>query len=63
MVAAASLDPDAVLWSAPPHERAGRPLLVLLHGYGSNEQDLFGLRPYLPDAFVVASVRAPLSLI
>lgn len=61
MVAAASLDPDAVLWSAPPHERAGRPLLVLLHGYGSNEQDLFGLLPYLPDAFVVASVRAPLS--
>ncbi len=61
MVAASPLDPDAVLWSAPPEERAGRPLLVLLHGYGSNEEDLFGLRSYLPEQFVVASVRAPLT--
>lgn len=55
------LDADAVLWSAPPEERAGRPVLVLLHGYGSHEGDLFGLLPYLPAEFVVASVRAPLS--
>jgi phospholipase/carboxylesterase len=57
----APLDPDVVRWSAPPAERDGRPLLVLLHGYGSDENDLFGLVPYLPDAFVVASVRAPLA--
>ena len=57
----ASLDPDVVRWSAPPAERAGRPLLVLLHGYGSDENDLFGLVPYLPDDFVTASVRAPLT--
>ena len=50
-----------MLWSAPPEERAGRPLLVLLHGYGSNENDLFALAPYLPPAFVIAAVRAPLS--
>lgn len=55
------LDPDAVLWSAPPDGRADRPLLVLLHGYGSDERDLAGLVPYLPDAFVYASVRAPLT--
>lgn len=55
------LDDTAVLWSAPPEERAGRPLLVLLHGYGSHEGDLFGLVPYLPPEFVVAAVRAPLS--
>ncbi|WP_447587668.1 alpha/beta hydrolase [Microbacterium lacticum] len=55
------LDDDAVRWSAPPEERAGRPLLVLLHGYGSNENDLFALAPYLPPAFVIAAVRAPLS--
>jgi phospholipase/carboxylesterase len=55
------LDPGAVLWSAPPDERAGRPLLVLLHGYGADEHDLFGLVPYLPEGFVVASVRAPLT--
>jgi len=34
------IDPDVVLWSAPERERAGRPLLVLLHGYGSHEGDL-----------------------
>jgi phospholipase/carboxylesterase len=55
------LDPDVVRWSAPAAERAGRPLLVLLHGYGSDENDLFGLATYLPDEFVVASVRAPLA--
>ena len=53
------LDPDLVLWST---ERAERPLLVLLHGYGADERDLFGLAPYLPDAFAVAAVRAPLTL-
>lgn len=54
------LDADAVLWSAPERERADRPLLVLLHGKGSNESDLFGLSPLLPLEPVVASVRAPL---
>lgn len=54
------IDPDAVLWSAPERERAGRPLLVLLHGYGSHEGDLFGLSPQLPLQPVIASVRAPL---
>lgn len=34
---------------------------MLLHGYGSDERDLFGLVPYLPEEFVIASVRAPLS--
>lgn len=55
------LDDTAVLWSAPHEQREGRPLLVLLHGYGSHEGDLFGLAPYLPPEFVVAAVRAPLS--
>lgn len=54
-----AIDPAVVLWSAPEAERAGRPLLVLLHGYGTDERDLFGLVPSLPDDFVVAAVRAP----
>ena len=54
------IDPDAVLWSAPERERAGRPLLVLLHGYGSHEGDLFGLSPRLPLEPVIASLRAPM---
>ncbi|GAA1644471.1 alpha/beta hydrolase [Microbacterium flavum] len=56
-----ALDDAAALWSCPPEERAGRPLLILLHGYGSHEGDLFRLVPFLPPEFVVAAVRAPLS--
>ena len=56
------LDESAILWSAPERERAGRPLLVLLHGYGSHEGDLFGLGPGLPLGPVIASVRAPIEL-
>jgi phospholipase/carboxylesterase len=35
------------------------PLLLLLHGYGSNEADLFGLAPYTDRRFLVVSARAP----
>ena len=35
------------------------PLVVLLHGIGSNEEDLFGLTPYLDERFLIASARAP----
>ncbi|MDP9603174.1 UNVERIFIED_ORG: phospholipase/carboxylesterase [Variovorax paradoxus] len=34
-------------------------LLVLMHGVGSNEQDLFGLARMLPPQFHVLSLRAP----
>ena len=54
------IDDEAVLWSASPSDRAGRPLLVLLHGYNSHEGDLFGLAPYLPLDPAIASLRAPI---
>lgn len=38
------------------------PLIVLLHGYGSNEADLFGLAPYLDPRFLIVSARAPYTL-
>ncbi len=38
------------------------PLLLLLHGYGSNEQDLFSFAPELPDQYFVISVRAPMPM-
>lgn len=56
------INPDAVRWSAPEHERAGRPLLVLMHGYLSHESDLFGLSPLMPLGPVIASLRAPITL-
>jgi phospholipase/carboxylesterase len=38
------------------------PVLILLHGYGSNEEDLFSFAPELPDDSYVISVRAPYDL-
>jgi phospholipase/carboxylesterase len=38
------------------------PLLILLHGYGSNEDDLFSCAPELPEEFLIISARAPLTL-
>ncbi len=35
------------------------PLLVLIHGYGSNEQDLFSFASELPDEYYIVSARAP----
>ncbi len=47
----------------PREKTAGRPpLLLLLHGVGSNEADLFGLAPYLDERFLVVSARAPVVL-
>jgi phospholipase/carboxylesterase len=51
---------DQVLWSAPETERAGRPLLLLLHGHGMTEQVGFELRHRLPPELVVAAIRGPL---
>ncbi|KGL62886.1 alpha/beta hydrolase [Polaribacter sp. Hel1_85] len=38
------------------------PLLILLHGYGSNEQDLFSFAEELPDEFLIISAQAPLPM-
>lgn len=38
------------------------PLLLLLHGYGSNEDDLFSFASELPDEYYVISARAPYDL-
>ncbi|MGZ6356516.1 MAG: alpha/beta hydrolase [Ktedonobacteraceae bacterium] len=38
------------------------PLLLLLHGVGSNEHDLFELAPFLDKRFLIISVRAPNTL-
>src|SRR6476620_7348644 len=38
------------------------PTILALHGRGSNEQDLMGLAPHLPDGLLWISPRAPLTL-
>jgi phospholipase/carboxylesterase len=46
----------------PQVKGASTPLLLLLHGVGSNEYDLFGLAPYLDKRFLIISVRAPYTM-
>lgn len=43
----------------PKIKKDKNPLLLLLHGYGSNEEDLFSFASELPDDYYVVSVRAP----
>lgn len=38
------------------------PLLLMLHGYGANEDDLFSLAPYIDERLLVVSARAPVTL-
>jgi phospholipase/carboxylesterase len=38
------------------------PLLLLIHGYGSNEEDLFSFATELPDKYYIVSVRAPYTM-
>ena len=46
----------------PKNDIENPPLLLLLHGYGSNEQDLFSFADELPGELLIISARAPLSL-
>lgn len=45
-----------------PDPAADRPLVILLHGFGSNEVDLFALKERLPSGYNYLAVRAPLEL-
>ncbi|SEM87175.1 alpha/beta hydrolase [Cryobacterium luteum] len=60
MTTSTTIDNAAVLWSATGADRADRPLLLIMHGYGSHEGDLFSLAPHLPLEPVIAALRAPL---
>ncbi|MGH2436168.1 MAG: alpha/beta hydrolase, partial [bacterium] len=47
----------------PTRRSEGRPpLLLLLHGVGSHEADLFMLAPHLDERFLIVSARAPHTL-
>lgn len=47
----------------PPKIKTEKPpLLLLLHGVGGNEQNMFSFANELPDEFLVVSARGPLTL-
>ncbi len=59
------LDSLSIQHLARPNKKAvlGKPpLLIMLHGIGSNEEDLFNLAPQLDPRFYVLSLRGPYQL-
>lgn len=38
------------------------PVIILMHGYGSKEEDLFSFADQLPDQYLVISLRAPIAM-
>ncbi|HLT54116.1 MAG TPA: alpha/beta fold hydrolase [Flavobacteriaceae bacterium] len=48
--------------SRPSSLKEEAPLLIMLHGYGSDENDLFSFASELPEEFFVVSVQAPYKL-
>jgi phospholipase/carboxylesterase len=43
----------------PKNKTQNPPLLILLHGYGSNKEDLFSFAEELPDKLLIISAQAP----
>ncbi|MEP7037433.1 MAG: alpha/beta hydrolase [Acidobacteriota bacterium] len=43
-------------------ENKKSPLLLVLHGLGADENDLFGLAPFMDERFFIVSPRAPFAL-
>lgn len=43
----------------PKEIQEKNPLIILIHGYGSNEEDLFSFAPELPENAFIVSVQAP----
>lgn len=50
---------ETVVWSRPENERAGTPLLVMMHGYGTDESRMAELFGSLPPDFSCAALRGP----
>lgn len=46
----------------PGNGKPDQPLVIFLHGYGSNEADLFGLKDDLPQGATYLSARAPMQM-
>ncbi len=58
-------DPHSILHHVvrePLSDAKATPTLILLHGYGSDEKDLFPIAHYLPKHYRVICARAPVDL-
>lgn len=50
------------IFKEPKIKSAKPPVIILMHGLGSNEKDLFSFANELPDSFLVISLQAPIKL-
>ena len=48
--------------SKPTNNITDLEVIFLLHGYGSNDKDLFSLKEFFPPNYIIISLRAPISL-
>lgn len=55
-----TINDTATVWARTPVE--SKPLVLLLHGMGSHENDLASLAQYLPAEYASASLRAPIPM-
>lgn len=53
---------DLYYITRPSNLKENAPLLIMCHGYGSDENDLFSFASELPDELLIISVRAPYAL-
>ena len=50
------------LINKPPSNQKKIKIIFLLHGYGSNEEDLFSLKEFIPNNYIIISLRGPISI-
>tara|TARA_B100001057_G_scaffold217230_1_gene217404 strand:+ start:344 stop:1012 length:669 start_codon:yes stop_codon:yes gene_type:complete len=50
------------LINKPASDQNNLKIIFLLHGYGSNEEDLYSLKEFFPSNYITISLRAPISL-
>ncbi len=43
-------------------QEGAAPVMIMVHGYGSHEKDLFSFAPQIDESYVVVSVQAPFTL-
>jgi len=49
-------------YKAPTQDVGCNPAIILVHGYGSNEDDLFSFAPELPDHYHIIALKAPIPM-
>ena len=50
------------LINKPASHQNNLKVIFLLHGYGSNEEDLYSLKEFFPPNYITISLRAPISI-